>query len=88
MNPTVIQVTNADLAALIQAATATLERIDALAEKLSVAVDAIQKDVNDVSGAITTAIPEIQADVKEATTAVKAFKFSFSGPLGMHGGSS
>ncbi len=88
MTPTVIQVTNADLAALIQAATATLAKFAALSEKLSVAVDAIQQDINDVSGAITTAIPEIQADVKNATDAVKAFKFSFSGPLGMHGQSS
>jgi len=86
MTPTVIQVTNADLAALIQAATATLAKFDALAEKLSVAVDAIQQDVNDVSGAITTAIPEIQADaVKEATT-LRTFKIN--GTMGIHGGSS
>ena len=83
--PTIIQVTNADLAALVQAARATLAKYDALADSLSASVALIQQDVKGVADTVNTAIPQLQADVKEAADALKNFKLT--GPLGMKGGS-
>lgn len=78
---TQIEVTDADLAALIQAAKATLEKIDA-------AVDAV-KNLADM--ARTQDIPNAQASIQEIADAAKKFAaktFNFSGPMGIHGQSS
>jgi hypothetical protein len=72
--PTQITINDADLAALVQAAKATLAKIDALADSLSASVASIQQDVKGVSDTITAAIPPILADVKEAADAIAAFK--------------
>ena len=84
--PTQILVTDADLAALIQAAKATLAKIDAAVDKIAVAVSNVSDDIGNVSDSINEAIPLIQADVKEIADAAKTFKFS--GPMGIHGQSS
>jgi uncharacterized protein (UPF0210 family) len=78
---TQITINDADLAALVQAAKATLAKIDALADKCDAALDAIKATAD----AGTQAIPQLQADVKVAADALRTFKFT--GPLGMHGGS-
>ena len=85
MNPTVIQVTNADLAALIQAANATLAKIDALAEKLNASADEFTDDFGALQRSIATALLSSTASVKEIADAVKTFKIN--GPMGIHGGS-
>ena len=59
----------------------TQAEIDGLIADLRTAV----QKVSALADTINTAIPELQADVKSATDAVKAFKFSFSGPMGIHG---
>jgi hypothetical protein len=84
-DPIIITVANADLAALIQAAKATLAKIDALADTLAASVTSIQQDVKGVADTVNTAIPLIQADVKEAADALKTFKLK--GPMGISGGS-
>jgi hypothetical protein len=78
---TQITITDADLAALIQAAKATLAKYDALADKLDSTLDSIKATADTA----TTAIPQLQTDVKEIAAAAKTF--TFTGPLGMHGGS-
>ena len=75
---TQITITDADLAALVQAAKATLAKYDALADKLGAALDAIKATAN----AGTTAIPLIQTAVKTATDAVAAFHIKGKGPFG------
>ena len=77
--PTQITITDADLAALVQAATATLAKFDALADSLAVSVALIQQDTLNVADAVTRAIPQLQADVKVATDAVA--KFHIKGPF-------
>ena len=72
--PTQITITDADLAALVQAAPGTLAKYDALADSLSASVASIQQAVKGVSDTITAAIPPILADVKEAADAIAAFK--------------
>jgi hypothetical protein len=78
---TQITITDADLAALVQAAKATLAKFDALADQimhaadnLTIAIPLIQADVKGVSDTITAAITPILADVKEAADAIAAFK--------------
>ena len=70
---TQIIITDADLAALVQAAKATLAKYDALADSLSASVTSIQQDVKDVANSITAAIPPIQADVAAITVAIQKF---------------
>lgn len=60
---------------------ATQAEIDGLIADLRTAV----QKYSALADTINTAIPELKADVKSATDAVKAFKFSFSGPMGIHG---
>jgi hypothetical protein len=78
---TQIVVTDADIAALIQAAMAFIAKLSATAEKLDTVLDKLDQTVD----AGTVAIPAIQASVKEIADAANSFEFT--GPLGMKGGS-
>ena len=73
---TQIQITDADLAALVQAATATLTKIYALVDKCDTALDAIKATAD----AGTQAVPAIEADAKEMADAAK--NLHGTGPLG------
>ena len=65
--------------------------VDGLIADLRTAVqgarDTLTK-IGSAADAITEAVPLIQEDVRAVSDAVKNLKFSFSGPLGIHGQSS
>jgi hypothetical protein len=52
-----------------------------LADKINATAAAITNEIP----AAQSSIQEIADAVKEIAAAVKAFKFSFSGPMGIHG---
>jgi t-SNARE complex subunit (syntaxin) len=60
---------------------ATQAEIDGLIADLRTLV----QKYSTLADTVNTAVPALQMDVKTATDAVKAFKFSFSGPMGIHG---
>jgi methanogenic corrinoid protein MtbC1 len=70
---TQITITDADLAALVQAAKATLAKYDALADKLSAAVPAISNNFDMALESITASITAAQADVERITIAAEKF---------------
>jgi N-acetylmuramic acid 6-phosphate (MurNAc-6-P) etherase len=80
---TQITITDADLAALVQAAKATQEKIDALVDTVAASVTSIQQDVKKVADSVTTTIPTIQAAVKKIADSVS--NFEITGPMGIHG---
>ena len=65
----------ADLRVLVQTWTITGKKIGMAADQIALA-----------GSAVASEIPPLADSVKEAADAMKTFKFS--GPMGMHGGSS
>ena len=63
----------------------TITITDADLAALVTQLTATVEKIGEAADALTTAIPLLQADVKEIADAAKTFKFS--GPMGLHGGS-
>ena len=78
---TQITIQDADLAALIQAATATLAKIDTAADALTQAIPLIQSDVREAADAVKAAqvnvndaLAALQLDAGRIATAAEKFR--------------